>query len=225
MDTIKAQAVTLDVGGTLITPWPSVGTVYADVANQKGHGPFDPDQLDRGFQRAWATKKEFQYTEAHWQALVRDTFSGHLPPDAVDALFPAIYQRFEDPDVWRIHEDVLPTLDELAGRGFRLAVISNWDSRLLPLLERLKLLSFFETATVSIDIGFTKPSPVLFEHTLKRLGLPASAVVHVGDSPREDIDGAESAGITGILLRRKGSPTPNAIRKLTDLSQILQEAW
>ena len=33
---IKLEAVSLDAGGTLFQPWPSVGEVYADVASRHG---------------------------------------------------------------------------------------------------------------------------------------------------------------------------------------------
>ena len=47
------RAVTLDVAGTLIVPFPSVGAVYAEVANAFG---FDADaaQLEKEFPAAFA---------------------------------------------------------------------------------------------------------------------------------------------------------------------------
>lgn len=225
METIKTQAITFDVGGTLIEPWPSVGDVYAQVASEHGFKNLPADQINAQFSEAWRQKEEFQYSEEHWLTLVSKSFSQLLPESETARIFPSIYRRFEEPDVWRIHDDVLPALDELADRGFRMAVVSNWDTRLRPLLKNLKLLSFFETATISSEIGFTKPSPVLFEHTLKKLGLPPSSVVHVGDSAKEDIDGAESAGVSGILVQRSGNNGVNSISKLTELTGLLVEDW
>lgn len=225
VESISTQAVSFDVGGTLIEPWPSVGAVYAEVAAAHGFDHLPVDQINTQFNRAWKEKVDFQFTEAGWLGIVTLTFADLISADDCVKFFPYLYRRFEDPDVWRIYDDVLPTLDDLAGRGFRLAVVSNWDNRLRTLLKNLKLLSFFETATISGDIGFTKPSPVPFEHTLKKLGLPPSAVVHVGDSTSEDIDGAERAGITGILVRRGQPERPHTLTKLTQLSSLLNESW
>ncbi|MCS1407596.1 MAG: Phosphoglycolate phosphatase [Verrucomicrobia subdivision 3 bacterium] len=225
METIKTQAVTFDVGRTLIEPWPSVGEVYAQVAQEHGFEIANAQQIEAQFQQAWADKADFRYTEEGWLGLVIKSFAGILSQDQCAQIFPRLYQRFEQADVWRIHDDVLPTLDDLAGRGFRLAVVSNWDTRLRTLLNELKLMSFFETASISSEVGFTKPSPVLFEHVLKKLGLSGSAVVHVGDSTREDIDGAEGAGITGVLVRRSEGNSIGAISKLTELITLLSEAW
>ncbi len=225
MEPIKTQAITFDVGGTLIQPWPSVGAVYAEVANQHRFSSLDPDRIENQFQQAWAEKADFQHTEAGWLELVRQSFHGILPEADCAAFFPALYKRFETADVWRVHDDVLPALDELAGRGFRLAVVSNWDARLRHLLRELKLMPFFETASISGEVGFLKPSSVLFEHTLRMLGLPANAVVHVGDSAAEDIAGAKSAGLAGILLQRAAQNGPGSISRLTELPHLLREGW
>jgi putative hydrolase of the HAD superfamily len=84
----------------------------------------------------------------------------------------------------------------------RLAVISNWDERLEPLLKKLGLHSYFEAIVISCDVGFTKPSPVIYGHALRRLGLPPEAVLHVGDSAREDVEGARAAGMRAQLVNR-----------------------
>lgn len=45
-----------------------------------------------------------------------------------------------------------------------------------------------------------KPSPLLFEAALGRLGLPASATVMVGDTPAADIAGGLGAGLWTVLV-------------------------
>ena len=198
------QAISFDVGGTLIEPWPSVGHVYAAMAGRFGVHGVAVEMLNRRFAAAWQAKRDFDYSEAAWFDLVRQTFGEHaaqLPGD----YFPALYEHFAQPDAWRIYDDVLPALDELATRGIRLAIISNWDERLHPLLERLKLHGFFEAVIVSCEVGFTKPSPVIFELALRKLGLPAGAVLHVGDSRREDAEGARAAGLRALHLNRRGA--------------------
>src|SRR6266542_882226 len=55
----STQAVTFDVGGTLIEPWPSVGHVYADVAASHGLKDISADALNRQFAEAWRALKEF----------------------------------------------------------------------------------------------------------------------------------------------------------------------
>src|SRR5690242_10554818 len=124
------QAVSFDVGGTLIDPWPSVGHVYAAVAAEAGFPPYDPVLLNAQFAAAWRAKSNFNYTPAAWAELVVRTFSG--PPDRFGLstpLFQQLYDRFVEAAVWRIYEDVRPSLQALQRGGIKLAVISNWDDR------------------------------------------------------------------------------------------------
>lgn len=222
---ISTQAVSFDVGGTLIEPFPSIGQIYASVAAENGFQNLSAKRIQMQFESAWARKNDFDHSEKAWRKMVQMSFTGLIESAACDQFFPELYRRFEDADVWHIHEDVLMTLDELAGRGFRLAIISNWNLCLRPLLKNLGLATFFETISISSEIGFAKPSPVPFEHTLKRLGLPARAMIHVGDSINEDIEGANNACISGILIDRKNVKSKNTISRLDRLSSILKEAW
>lgn len=52
----------------------------------------------------------------------------------------------------------------------------------------------------SARVGVAKPDPAVFRLALDHLGLPASAVVHVGDSVAADVRGATAAGLTGLHL-------------------------
>ena len=200
----RIQAVTFDIGGTLIEPWPSVGHVYADVAGRFGIRA-NPDQLTLRFGAAWKAKRGFDYSRAAWFELVRSTF---------------------EPDAWRIAHDALQAIDALATQGIRLGAISNWDDRLLPLLERLELRRHFETVAVSCEVGFAKPSPEIFHHALRKLGLPPEATLHVGDSMTEDVEGARSAGMSAALIRRREREpaSPPIIRDLRELTVIIGQA-
>src|SRR6185312_7171460 len=72
----RIQALTFDVGGTLIQPWPSVGRVYAEVAAQHGVKNLSPEKLNKKFATAWRAKKNFQHTHEDWADVVDQTFAG-----------------------------------------------------------------------------------------------------------------------------------------------------
>jgi putative hydrolase of the HAD superfamily len=201
MSDFPVAGVTLDVGGTLIEPWPSVGQIYADVAALHGFEDIPVELLDRRFKVAWSSCPGFDYTRAGWEKLVTQTFNGLLASTAVP-FFPELYERFAESEVWRRFDDVLPTLEHLAALNLRLAVVSNWDERLRILLKRLNLEDHFELVIVSCEVGFTKPSPFIFEHAAKRLGLPPASILHVGDSLEMDVTGATTAGFRALHLKR-----------------------
>lgn len=194
------KAVTFDVGGTLINPWPSVGDVYVEVAAEFGVQA-SPEFINWSFKDAWKSRHNFDYSQEAWFEIVRESF-GQQGAELPDEFFPAVYERFAQPDVWIVFGDVVRTLEDLAADGFKLGIISNWDDRLLPLLKRLGLDRYFESIIVSCNVGFTKPSPVIFEQAQRWLKVGPENMLHVGDSPKEDIEGAKACGMNAVQIGR-----------------------
>jgi putative hydrolase of the HAD superfamily len=215
--TVKIKAVTFDVGGTLIEPWPTVGHVYAEVAARHGLKRFSADQLNARFKQAWRSRKTFGYSRSDWQELVNEVFEQH-PNLAAGNFFGELYEKFTQPDAWHLFEDVVPTLEALASREIKLAVISNWDERLRGLLQALKLDRHFEAIAISCEVGFPKPSRVIFEHAAEKLGLSAGSILHIGDSLEMDFEGATAAGFRALQIHRRGhSPANEGLHSLAEL--------
>src|SRR5689334_22838772 len=149
MKRVSIQAVSFDVGGTLIQPWPSVGHAYAEVAARNGFPGISPMVLNRRFARAWRALRRFTHRRHEWSKLVDETFRGLIKPLPARTFFPELYEHFGKPEAWRVFEDVLPALKRLKTQGTRLCVISNWDERLRPLLRRLELDGYFDVVVVS----------------------------------------------------------------------------
>ncbi|HSH93551.1 MAG TPA: HAD-IA family hydrolase [Roseimicrobium sp.] len=215
------RGVTLDVGGTMLEPWPSVGHVYAQVAAESGFPGLNPEDLNAGFRMSWKLRRNFQHSRDQWAELVDASFSGLIPVQPSATFFPALYDRFAEPKAWRLYEDVLATLDTLASEGIQLAVVSNWDERLRPLLDRFKLASYFDVIVVSCEVAFPKPSPVIFEEAVRKMGLLPQQILHVGDHPREDVEGARGAGLAALHLQRGGRPGDGIINSLSDIPSLL----
>ena len=68
--------------------------------------------------------------------------------------------------------------------GVKLGLVSNFDTRLRPLLQAMHLASLFDTIVISAEEGYEKPNPVLFERACVRLGVATPEAVHVGDDRR-----------------------------------------
>jgi putative hydrolase of the HAD superfamily len=189
----------------LLEVWPSVGHVYAEVAARNGVKRLSAAALNRRFAAAWRAATRFSHSRLGWARLVDATFRGLTEQPPSQTFFAELYARFASPDAWRVFPDVLPVLDGLAARGLKLGVISNWDERLRPLLKRLKLAGYFEIIIVSREVRAAKPARAIFQHALRRLALPADAVLHVGDSLSMDVRGARAAGLSALLLKRTAS--------------------
>jgi putative hydrolase of the HAD superfamily len=214
------RGVTFDVGGTLIEAWPSVGHVYAEVAARHGVNDLSPGLLNRRFTAAWRAAKRFSYSRSDWARLVDSTFRGLTDRPPSRTFFAELYARFAEPDTWRVFPDVLPTLGALAVRGLKLGVISNWDERLRPLLERLELAHHFEAIVVSREVGCAKPSRSIFRLAVENLGLPPEAVLHVGDDESMDVRGARAADLSALLLKRTArAAKPGQVTSLGELCE------
>ena len=220
----EIKAVTFDVGGTLIHPWPSVGHVYADVVAEAGFGPLEAESIARGFRSAWQARIAFDYSLASWLSVAIESFDGLLDREAVTALFPMLYGRFAHAKVWRLFPDALPTLAQCRAAGCKLGIISNWDERLCPVLEDLGLEPLFDVILISAEVGTTKPHANIFRQAANRLGVAPSSILHVGDSECEDVVGATESGLHSVLLDRSGgddAPRPGVITHLGALPALL----
>ena len=217
----RIRAVTFDVGGTLIECCPSVGHIYAEVAERHGYGGISPAVLNQKFKYTWKQFHGFNHSTPHWAALVDATFEGLVNPLPSRTFFRALYDRFSDADAWHVFEDVVPSLQILNARGIALGIISNWDDRLRPLLKALRLDSYFRNITISCEAGAHKPSPIIFAKACSRLNTKREETLHIGDSLEMDCEGARGAGLQALLLQRKpGRRRPGSIRSLRALNKI-----
>lgn len=220
MNREAARALFFDVGGTLLRPYPSVGSVYASIAGRYGITT-SADELEQAFRQSWQARKHPGLTVSSkdwWRKLVF-----RMLGQENDACFEELFQTFASPDVWRVFPDVEDTLREARTRGLHVGVISNWDERLRPLLDKIGLAQYFDSITISCDIGAEKPQAEIFLAALRTAGVAAAEAVHIGDSYDEDVRGAEAVGMRAVYLDRRGS-TANGIRSLKDIWSRLDMA-
>lgn len=202
------QAITFDAAGTLIVPHPSVGEVYAEVLGGLSC-PLDPDLLEQNFRASFKAlkqdKPEAVLDRESWRTIVAETLNGLTPSDQFDTHFEALWNAFAQPDRWRVLPGVSETLRELKQRGCRMFVLSNNDSRLRGILNGLGLAQYFEAIFVSAELGVEKPSPEIFKRIEAEIGVAAPHLLHVGDSPKEDAQGAIDAGWQAALVGLKAA--------------------
>lgn len=207
---------------TLLQPRGSVGRLYAAVAAEHGVAGLSPELLSRRFRAAWRACANFNHTRAEWAEIVDVTFHGLTPLPPSQTFFGALYRRFAEAEAWHVYPDVVPTLHALRKCGLKLAVISNWDQRLRPLLGRLGLLREFDAVVVSGEVGFPKPCPAIFELAARQLGLSPAEILHVGDERECDLEAARNAGFQAVhLVRGAGSSRVGQVASLQELTACL----
>lgn len=143
--------------------------------------------------------------DAFWLRLTEDWAAGSgIAPGRVGDIYDEAERRLFGPnsDVFRLYDDVIPTLDALKERGVRMAVISNWDVSLHRVIEMHGLSDYFELVIASLEEGIEKPEPEIFHIALRKLGETPEVSLHVGDQPVDDLQGARQVGMRGLLIDR-----------------------
>jgi putative hydrolase of the HAD superfamily len=74
---------------------------------------------------------------------------------------------------------------------YRLVALSNGNAD----VEMVGLGQFFEFALNADQVGQAKPHPLMFEQMLQRANVSPEQVIHVGDHPEHDIEGAQGCGL------------------------------
>jgi putative hydrolase of the HAD superfamily len=190
-----------------------VGRIYSKVASRHGVTA-DPEELDRSFYRAFQAKSagglpagppaELQAEKAWWREVVRQAFGAMMPPEVFPGYFDEVFEVFRTARAWELYGDTEASLKLLRSRGYRLGVISNFDSRLDDVLANLNIRFYFERVILSWHIRSAKPDAQIFRSALQAMGVPAAKALHVGDSVEEDVRGAAQAGLWAVLLDRTG---------------------
>jgi len=226
------RAVTLDAGGTLIEVAEPVGTTYARVAGRHGI-PLEAHELERRFREAFTAAPPLAFPgirhpqlaaaeRGWWEAVVRRAFGASAHHPAFSACFAELYAHYARKDAWHVFPDVAATLRALRARSLRLAVLSNFDRRLVTLLADLGLAPLIDHVVLSTAAGAAKPDVAAFRTALAILHTSAEETLHVGDGIAEDVEGARAAGFHAVLLDRRGvgKTVPPQVSTIVSLTQL-----
>ena len=225
------KAVFFDAAGTLIKPARRVGESYATIAAKHGKDVSASDIAER-FRVCFDLAPRLAFPGAAddslsglerdwWKQLVARVFEPWSPFERFEDYFAELFVYFAKPEAWALYPEVSETLSELKQRGVILGVISNFDSRLVRILNGLGAGSSFEHIFVSSRVGYAKPDPRIFQVALSRHGLRPPDAIHVGDSETHDLHGANNAGLRGVLVDR-GNGTASADHdRVANLKAIL----
>ena len=235
--TLAVAAITLDFGNTLVrVDRPGLWDVVDATAVQLAGKRIVDDQA--AFVRTWAEERDRQFREevpefrevdipqravrvlARLRGMAAPppedrwddrAAAEHVEPGEIDSVVDAYSGAF----VARMTPvaDAGSTLERLAGRGFALAILSNWPLALTidRFAEAHHWTPWLRAVVVSQRVGTIKPHPTIFRAAEEALGLDGSAaarIIHVGDDWAADVVGAHDAGWRTAYLRDRQGDTP-----------------
>jgi len=224
------QCIAFDAVGTLIYPTPAPGEVYYQTARRFG-SRLAADEIARRFKQAFRDSEKRDAAAAggaglvtsekreaeRWRGIVASVIDD-VPDPA--GCFAELFAHFKRPEAWSCFEDVPVGMARLREAGFRLAIASNFDSRLHSVCAGHSALQQIDLRVVSSEVGHRKPGRAFFEALVAAAGCPAVQVLMVGDDRVSDVCGAREAGLSAIRLNRSG-PAADEIGSLLELCNWL----
>jgi putative hydrolase of the HAD superfamily len=120
------------------------------------------------------------------------------------------YERYRKRQ-WELHkrdfqlrDGVVRTLSLIGQRDIHLGIVSNIDEdQLAHLLDLSGIAPYFDDILSSEKTRSCKPDQEIFSQALSRAGCPADEVLFVGDTPLQDIAGANRAGMKSVLIQTR----------------------
>lgn len=130
-------------------------------------------------------------------------------------------------------DDTHDVLRQLQADGYKMGLITNsyypmWMRNVE--MEAYDLNKYFDVALTSGDVGYYKPHPQVYHHTLDLLGIKPENAIYIGDRPANDVKGANEAGMISVFIypphitRELNGVEPDfTITTLSELLPILKQ--
>jgi len=123
-------------------------------------------------------------------------------------------------DNYRLFDDTIDTLKALHGK-YRLGIISDTWPSIVPELEHLDILKYFDCVTYSFEAGTFKPDPKMYRDALAKMALPAGETIFVDDLAC-NLEGARRAGINPVhICAMPGIEPAEGIPRIDRISALL----
>ena len=222
----RFRCIALDAVGTLIYAEPSVAAAYVQIGQRFGSRLSAEDVRQRfaeAFRRADASgvarfgepgRTNEEHEHEFWRQVVQEVL-----PDVTDqaACFEELFEHFAKPESWRCFDDVAGTLPQLAQRGYRVLIASNFDARLNRVCDGLLELCEVRCRVISSLVGYRKTHRGFYDCVVEAAECDRSEVLMVGDDLVNDVESARAAGIAAVHLRRDAGE----FATLRDLLELL----
>ncbi len=103
-----------------------------------------------------------------------------------------------------LNENIPQILSQLKEEGYVLNLSSNTGfiegETLRTTLANMSILQYFDFLIFSDEINASKPSSHFFQHVYDHINVPKNAILHIGDNPKADYQGAKNFGFNALLI-------------------------
>ncbi|MFT4192955.1 MAG: HAD-IA family hydrolase [Comamonas sp.] len=229
LDLQRLHGISLDLDDTLWPVWPAIGRAEQVLLAWLGeHAPrtramFPTTQSLRALRQA--VERERPDLGHDLSGLRRESIRLALAragedPALAEAAFDAFFAERQNVELF---DDVHAALAALSAR-LPIVALSNGNAD----VHRTGIGAYFKGAIHAREFGVGKPDVRIFEAAARALGLGVGQVLHIGDDPLLDVQGAHDAGMQTVWVNRGGqawaldvAPTLE-VATLADLVQALR---
>jgi putative hydrolase of the HAD superfamily len=215
------RAVVFDVDFTIARPGPDLGPDGYRRLGERYGLVLDAARYEDARRAALADlhrHPELDHDEEVWVLFTQRIIEGMGGQGDTYGCAVEMTHAWEHAHHFDLFDDVLPTLDALREHGLRLGLLSNTARDLDLFVEHHGLV--VDAVLTSRLHGKTKPHEAIFLRMLELLDVLPEEAAMVGDTLEDDVEGARSVGMRGVLVDRDGR-YPAVAERLDDLRELL----
>lgn len=225
----QIRAITLDLDNTLwaIDPvihraeaklWAWLSDNYPAIAERFSAEDLI-DMRQSIINEYWHKSHDFRYLRK--KVLSRIAATAGYDESLVEPAFRVFDDARNDVELF---PDVRHELEVLFDR-YTVVAVTNGNAN----LEAIGIRHLFHGVITAVDAGAAKPAKAIFDIAVSETRAAPEQILHVGDHPETDVEGARQAGLKTAWVNRNGDRWPDALEapdavvaSMTELRQLLE---
>ncbi len=211
---MKIKNISFDLWMTLIRSHPEFklkrAELIADTFKIKNISPKEIDSFIRSVDNVFDRYNMISGKKLSANKMYQKLLEKLVPKETSVTLDIAISLRKEADDLFGqyqpvfLNENIPQILSQLKEEGYVLNLSSNTGfiegETLRTTLANMGILQYFDFLIFSDEINASKPSSHFFQHVYDHIDVPKNAVLHIGDNPKADYQGAKNFGFNALLI-------------------------
>lgn len=211
---MEIKNISFDLWMTLIRSHPEFklkrAELIADTFNLKNISPKDIDSFIRSVDNVFDRYNMISGKKMSANKMYQNLLERLVPMETSVALDTAISLRKKADELFKqyqpvfLNENIPQILFQLKKEGYILNLSSNTGfiegETLRTTLANMGILEYFDFLIFSDEINASKPSSHFFQHVYDHIDVAKDAVLHIGDNPKADYQGAKNFGFNALLI-------------------------